>query len=268
MKIKIGILTGGGDCPGLNAVIRAVVRRAILGFGWQVVGIQDGFAGLVENRVVPLEINDVVGLLTRGGTILGATNRFDPFAWPSAAGPVDRSREVLERARELFLDAIVVVGGDGTMQIARKLCEMGLPVVGVPKTIDNDLPATESTFGFHTAVQTVTECLDRLATTAESHDRVMICEVMGRDTGWIALSAAIAGGADVALIPELPYDVKRIGATLRARQAAGRTFSVIVCAASQNAVASMYAIQRTSVTRESACIIWINCQALVAAALV
>jgi 6-phosphofructokinase 1 len=227
---RIGILTGGGDCPGLNAVIRAVVRRAILGFGWDVIGIHDGFAGLVDGRCEPLRADDVVGLLTRGGTILGATNRFNPFAWPGPHGAVDRSGEVLARARELGLDAVVVVGGDGTMGIARRMSELGLPVVGVPKTIDNDLPATESTFGFNTAVETVVDALDRLATTAESHDRVMICEVMGRDTGWIAISSAIAGGAHVALIPEIPYDVVRVGETLRARQRSGRSFSVIVVA--------------------------------------
>ena len=229
---RIGILTGGGDCPGLNAVIRAVVRHAILGYRCEVIGIHEGFRGLVDGTTQSLRLFDVRGLLTRGGTVLGATNRRNPFSWPDPDGgpPLDRSQEVLDRAAQLGLDGIVVVGGDGTMSIAARLSEMGLPIVGVPKTIDNDLPATDRTFGFDTAVATVVDCLDKLQTTAESHDRVMICETMGRDTGWIALSSGIAGGADFVIIPEVPYDPKRLCEVLRSRQAAGRRFSMIVVA--------------------------------------
>jgi|SRR5579883_133430 len=227
---RIGILTGGGDCPGLNAVIRAVVRRAVCGHGWEVLGIHDGFRGLVDGVVRPLSLADVHGLLTRGGTILGAANRANPFAWPTPEGPRDVSEQVLVRARKLELDGILVVGGDGTMSIAAPLAARGLPILGVPKTIDNDLPATDQTFGFDTAVQTVVECLDRLHTTAESHQRVMICEVMGRDTGWIALSSGIAGGADVILIPELPYDEARVCDHLASALVRGQSYSIVVIA--------------------------------------
>ena len=230
---RIGITTGGGDCPGLNAVIRAVVLRAAA-LGVEVVGVEDGFGGLLEGtgaRVRPLRPADVFPLLDRGGTVLGTTNRGDPFAYPApGGGVVDRSGEVIARARELGIDLMITVGGDGTQRIAAAFDARGLPVIGVPKTIDNDLAATLETFGFGTAVQVVVDALDRLRTTAESHDRIMLLEVMGRHAGWIALHAGLAGGADVILLPELPYDPAAVAAALRRIYASGRHFALIVVA--------------------------------------
>ena len=241
---RIGILTGGGDCPGLNAVIRAVTKRAIIGFGWEVIGIEDGFQGLVEERYQTLTLDRVRGLLIRGGTILGSSNRANPFSYPVPKGGselsslsaatdcdfIDVSDRVVENARRRGLDCIIVVGGDGTLQMAGQLGKKGLAVVGVPKTIDNDLSATDYTFGFDTACTTATECIDKLHTTAESHDRVMVCEVMGRYAGWIALHAGLAAGGDVILIPEIPYDTERVIEAIRARQRKGITYSIVVVA--------------------------------------
>ncbi len=232
---KIAILTGGGDCPGLNAVIRGVVRAAVLQRGWQVIGIRDGFDGLVgEPRVVDLDLAAVRGILPRGGTILGTSNRGNPFRYPvKGAGGVelkDVSSEVVANFRKLGAEALIVVGGDGTLKIGRQLHEMGIPMVGVPKTIDNDLRGTDVTFGYNSAVGVVTEALDRLHTTAESHQRVMVVEVMGRDAGWIALEAGIAGSADVILIPEIPFDFERICAAIEARRQRGSRFSIVVAA--------------------------------------
>jgi 6-phosphofructokinase 1 len=198
MSKTIAILTGGGDCPGLNGVIRAVVHAAILERGWRVLGILDGFDGLVESaRVMELDLESVRGLLPRGGTILGTSNRGNPFAYPieinGRVEMIDVSQRVVDNFRKLGADALIVVGGDGTLKIARRLNDMGVPVVGVPKTIDNDLRGTDVTFGYNTAVGVVAEALDRLHTTAQSHHRVMVVEVMGRDAGWIALEAGIAG---------------------------------------------------------------------------
>jgi 6-phosphofructokinase 1 len=233
--MRIGILTGGGDCPGLNAVIRAVTKHAIGSYGWDVVGIEDGFRGLVERRTRVLSLDEVRGLLTRGGTILGSTNRANPFKYPVklANGTEeirDVSQQVIDNARALGLDAVVAVGGDGTMSMARELGELGLKLVGVPKTIDNDLASTDYTFGFQTAVEIATEALDRLHTTAESHDRVMLCEVMGRYAGWIALASGMAGGADVILLPELPYRVDRVVEAIETRGRRGISFAIVVVA--------------------------------------
>jgi len=221
--VRIGILTAGGDCPGLNAVIRAVVARAITSHGADVLGVLEGWAGLMDGRVRPLDRNAVRGILQRGGTILG-TSRRDPYVHGSGAASV---RETIDRER---LDALVVVGGDGTLRSTLGLWEEGIPVVGVPKTIDNDIPGTDVTFGFDTAVQIATEAIDRITTTAESHDRVMVVEVMGRTCGWIAAYAGIAAGADAVLAPEEPYDLAEVAAVLRTRAARGRRYSVVVVA--------------------------------------
>ena len=231
----IGVLTGGGDCPGLNAVIRAVVKSATLEHGWTVLGIQDGYDGLIwPEKTRPLTAQDISGILPRGGTILGTSNRGNPFAYPVRENGntvmKDVSAQLLENIQKLALDALIVVGGDGTMKIGLELFRRGTPIVGVPKTIDNDLSATEITFGFDTALHTATDAIDKLHSTAESHHRVMLIEVMGRDTGWIALHAGIAGGADVILIPEIQFSLARICAKIEERARAGRHFSIIVVA--------------------------------------
>jgi 6-phosphofructokinase 1 len=231
---RIGICTGGGDAPGLNAVIRAFVKHGIRDHGFEVIGIEDSFNGLLESprRVVVLDLPACKGLLHRGGTILGTTNHGDPFLFPQPDGTrLDRSRDVKAAADELGLEGIVVIGGDGTQAIAGQLMrDHGLKVVGVPKTIDNDLQATDTTFGFMSAVDVATDALDRLHTTAESHDRVMALEVMGRDAGHIALHSGIAGGADVILLPEIPYDPDLVAAKVRSRRAVGRSFTIVVVA--------------------------------------
>ena len=232
---NVGILTGGGDCPGLNAVIRAVVKTAVGEYGWRVIGIEDGFDGLLEqDKVCPLGIDNVRGILPRGGTILGTANHGNPFArCVQRNGETviyDASGEALNAIKDLRLDALVVVGGDGTLGAAKDLADLGAPIVGVPKTIDNDISATDVTFGFDTALVTATEAIDKLHTTAESHHRVMIVEVMGRNAGWIALHAGIAGGADVILIPELPFDINSVCEKIRERDRTGRKFSIIVAA--------------------------------------
>lgn len=228
---RIGILTGGGDCPGLNAVIRAAVRTLIREHGREVVGIQLGFEGLLTKSIVPLTLETIRGILPKGGTLLRTTNRGNPFEYPRPDGGVeDRSPEVLENVRALGISGIIAIGGDGTLKIAQRLCDLGIPMVAVPKTIDNDLAATDYTFGFHTAVAVATDAVDRLHTTAESHDRVMILEVMGRNAGWIALHSGIAGGADIILLPEIPYRPEAIVETIRERQAEGAKFDIIVVA--------------------------------------
>jgi 6-phosphofructokinase 1 len=235
MSKTIAILTGGGDCPGLNAVIRGVVRAAVLRRGWRVLGIADGFDGLVDGpRWRELDMAAVRGILPRGGTILGTSNRGNPLAYPVKEGStirlVDVSDKVVQNFRAMGAEALVAVGGDGTLKIARRLGELGLPVVAVPKTIDNDLRATDVTFGYSTAVETVTEALDKLHSTAESHQRVMVVEVMGRDAGWIALESGIAGGADVVLIPEIPFDLEKVCAAIDRRRERGSRFSIVVVA--------------------------------------
>jgi 6-phosphofructokinase 1 len=231
---RIGILTGGGDCAGLNAVIRAVFRTAY-NMGWEVLGIEESFGGLLDTKKTKLlKPRDVRGILHTGGTILGASNRGHPFRFPvkTASGVTyrDRSNEVLRNFRSLKLDGLVVVGGDGTLSIALALYRKGLPIVGVPKTIDNDLSGTVVTFGFDTAVSVATEALDRLHTTASSHRRVMVLEVMGRNVGWIALHAGVAGGADVILIPEIPFEIETVAKKIRERNRLGRSFSIVVVA--------------------------------------
>ena len=227
MAKQIGILTGGGDCPGLNAVIRAVARRS-LDRGYDVVGVRDGWRGLVEGRFTALGYREISGILPRGGTILGTT-RTNPFALDGGV------EQVVENLRRQGLDALVAIGGDDTLGVASRLFdEHELPVVGVPKTIDNDLSATDYTFGFDTAVAVCTEAIDRLHTTAESHNRVMVVEVMGRHTGWIAVMSAIAGGADAVLIPEYPVTVEQACTELRARHRRGKDFSIVVVSEGYN----------------------------------
>jgi 6-phosphofructokinase 1 len=232
---RIGISTGGGDCPGLNAVIRAAVKAAITRYGWEVVGIEDGFDGLIDiSRSRPLTLKDVSGILPRGGTILGTTNRGNPFHYKHVVNGKevveDISGQVIANAKKLGLDAVIVIGGDGSQKIGLDLQQKGLNVVGVPKTIDNDLSATETTFGFDTALHTATDAIDKIHTTAESHHRIMVVEVMGRDAGWIALEAGIAGAAHVILIPEIPFHMDHIVSFVKRREAGGKRFSIVVVA--------------------------------------
>ncbi len=227
---RIGILTGGGDCPGLNAVIRAVVRTATRDHDLEVLGIQLGFEGLLTKACVPMTSELIRGILPKGGTLLRTTNRGNPFQYPVGDRCEDRSHLLIQNIRELGIDGIIAIGGDGTLKIAQRLFEMGIPMIAVPKTIDNDLAATDYTFGFMTAVFVATDAVDRLHTTAESHDRVMILEVMGRNCGWIALYAGLAGGADIILIPEIPYRPEAIVESIRSRQREGAPFDIIVVA--------------------------------------
>lgn len=227
--MHVGVLTGGGDCPGLNAVIRAVTLALQTEAGARVTGIARGFRGLMTRQARELSRDDVSGILAEGGTVLGTDNTCDPFADRSQGAPVDRGAEALAFVRELGLDALVAIGGDGTMAIAHRFQQAGLPVVGVPKTIDNDLAHTERTFGFDSAVAVVSEALDRLTTTARSHGRVMVAETMGRYAGWIALEGGMAGGADVILLPELPFSVEAVAAHCNARQQSG--LSTLICIA-------------------------------------
>lgn len=228
-SLRVGVLTGGGDAPGLNAVIRAVTKSLILRDGAEVVGFEDGFEGLIEQRARPLSYRDASGILTAGGTILGTSNKANPFSYFRRDG-ADVSDEVVAYARELGLDALVAIGGDGTMAIAHRLTAKGLPCVGVPKTIDNDVMGTDRTFGFDTAVAIATEAIDRLHTTAQSHHRVMILETMGRYAGWIALYAGVAGGADVILLPELDYDPEEVARVCREREERGQRFTIVAVA--------------------------------------
>jgi 6-phosphofructokinase 1 len=219
---RIGIMTGGGDCPGLNAAIRAVVRKAEGVLGIEVLGFRDGWRGIVEADVVPLTVDSVRGILPRGGTILGSSP-VNPFR----EGGVERVRGILH---DLGAEALIAIGGEGTLGAAAQLASEGVPVVGIPKTIDNDLSGTDYCIGFQTAVQIATDAIDRLHTTAESHDRVMLLEVMGRSAGWIALYAGLAGGADMILIPERPFDLEDVGTHLRRRHLRGHRFSIVVVA--------------------------------------
>ncbi len=231
---RIGVLTGGGDCPGLNAVLRAVVKTAMGKYGWEVIGFKDGYRGLVMNDYIKLTSMDVSGILDKGGTILGSSNRDNPFNFRlERNGNVeykDMSERVMDNVSMHQIDCMVLIGGDGTLTSARDFARKGMNVVGVPKTIDNDLSATDTTFGFMTAVETATEAIDKLHSTAEAHHRVMILEVMGRYAGWIALQSGIAGGADVILLPEIPYDINSVADKIAERKQQGKHFSLIVVA--------------------------------------
>jgi len=228
--LKIGILTSGGDCAGMNAVIRAFTLRAIHEFGWRVVGFLDGFAGLIDKQFITLDEKQVFKIASQGGTILGTSNNVDPFEYylPNSTSPIDVSDRVLAYIKELHIDALVTIGGDGTQHMAYRLFKLGVPVIGIPKTIDNDLGGTDQTFGFDTAVSIATEAIDRIQTTAESHHRIMLVEVMGRYAGWIALYSGLASGADIILIPEIPFSLERIKDQIDARVRDGHKYTLIV----------------------------------------
>ncbi len=231
---RIGVLTGGGDCPGMNAVIRAVVKSAILQYGYEVIGFEDGYFGLVRNLYRPLPLESASGIITAGGTILGTSNKDNPFRFnvgtPDRPRLKDLSGDAVAVYRKHKLDALVVIGGDGTLKVASLLAEKGLHIVGVPKTIDNDLMGTDVTFGFNSAVTTAMEAVDKIHSTATSHHRVMFIEVMGRYAGWIALEAGVAGGAEVILIPEIPYTIEKICDVINERSKGGKRFSIVVIA--------------------------------------
>lgn len=231
----IGICTGGGDAPGLNAVIRAAVKCAFLKYNWKIIGIPDGFDGLIwPEKSYELTLKDVSGILPRGGTILGTTNRGNPFKYCTVENGQEVTRdisdEVIANARKLGIDAVISIGGEGSQTIALELFQRGMKIVGVPKTIDNDISATEVTFGFDTALATATDAVDKIHTTAESHHRIMVVEVMGRDAGWIALEAGIAGGAHVILIPEIPFTIESVCAFVKKRESYGKRFTIVVAA--------------------------------------
>lgn len=233
-KKKIAILTGGGDCPGLNAVIRAVTRTAILQYGYDVIGYKFGYRGLYNNDYMNLTLDSVSGLLHRGGTILHSSNKDNLFDYHVEENGVTIKRDVsdvaVQNLKKENIDALIVIGGDGTLTSARDFARKGVNVIGVPKTIDNDLLATDTTFGFNTATEIACEALDRLHTTAESHHRIMLLEVMGRNAGWIALDAGVSGSADVILLPEIPYDINKIVGKVKDREESGKQFTIIVVA--------------------------------------
>jgi 6-phosphofructokinase 1 len=237
MKKRLLVATGGGDCPGLNAVIRAIVKRASQEHNWEILGSIDAFDGILRDpmHLVELNMERVAGIHVKGGTIIGTTNKGGPFAWPvkNADGSwttVDRSQDFMDRLRYQNIEAVINIGGDGSQRISQQLFELGCPIIGVPKTIDNDLSDTDFTFGFQTAVDVATDAVDKLVTTAASHHRVLILEVMGRYAGWIALHAAIAGGAEVCLVPEIPYRISRVMEAIERRVDSGKGFAIIVIA--------------------------------------
>jgi len=237
MKKKVLVLTGGGDCPGLNAVIRGIVKRAAQTEDWEVIGSIQSFDGVLREPTEIMELTEkrVSGIHFQGGTILGTTNKGGPLAWPVKENDgtwsfIDRSDEMIRKLKQMGVEAVISIGGDGSQRISQALFEKGLNVIGVPKTIDNDLSATDYTFGYQTAVQIATEAVDRLVTTAASHNRVIILEVMGRDAGWIALSSALAGGAEVCLIPEIPYDLNKVLGVINKRFKDGKGHVIIVIA--------------------------------------
>ncbi|MDR1726090.1 MAG: ATP-dependent 6-phosphofructokinase [Bacteroidales bacterium] len=234
---RILVLTGGGDCPGLNAVIRAIVKRASQEKDYEIVGSIESFNGVLKDpaEVIILDEQSVAGILVKGGTIIGTTNKGGPFAYPvrnndGTWGTLDRSDEMIRRLQYMGITGVINIGGDGSLRISKALADKGLNIINVPKTIDNDLSSTDYTFGFQTAVQIATEAVDKLVTTAASHNRIFILEVMGRDAGWIALNSAIAGGADVCVIPEIPYDIENIKQKIETRYSKGRGFCIIVVA--------------------------------------
>ena len=238
---RIGVLTSGGDCPGLNAVLRSVVKSAVRR-NMEVVGFKDGYVGLVHNRFQKLGASDVSGLIDKGGTILGTTNSFNPFAVEVDKDGTPKVRDMTDRIRDTCsmheLDGLIVIGGINSLSIAAELTERGIKVIGVPKTIENDVPETGMSFGFMTAVDTVTEAIDRLHSTAESHHRVMVVEVVGSRTGWVALHSGIAGGADIILIPEIPYNINAVARKVLERKNAGKGFSIVVVAEGSNPAGS------------------------------
>jgi len=230
--MRLGVLTGGGDCPGLNAVLRGLVRRGVMELGYEFTGILNGYEGLIQpDLTIPLGLAEVRGILPKGGTILGTSNKADPFAYVQKEGgkqvTKDMSDVVLKRIKALKLDGIVVIGGDGTLTMAHKLSQRGVKVVGCPKTIDNDLSGTDQTFGFDTAVNVISDAIDRLHTTAEAHQRVMVVEIMGRNAGFLTLEGGIAGGADFILIPELPYEIEKIVARIQELYEAKKKFAIV-----------------------------------------
>lgn len=226
---RIGILTGGGDCPGLNAAIRAITKTAILDYDMEVIGIKDGFLGLIEDRHIDISYEDVSGILTHGGTFLGASNKANPFRHPGAKGRFyDVSDRAIKNYNAMELNGLICIGGDGTLSIAYRLYKKGVKLVGIPKTIDNDLAQTDITIGFDSALVTATEAIDKLHTTAQSHHRVMVIEVMGRYAGWLALYAGVAGGGDIILLPEIPYDINKVCEVVLKRNRRGKRFSIVV----------------------------------------
>lgn len=243
---KVGILTSGGDCSGLNATLRACVKTLIHDYGVKVIGYRDGFRGMIENDYQELSFKDMSGILSVGGTILGTSNKANPFRQyqPKTGEFKDVSKKVVADAKKLGIDALVAIGGDGTMSMAARFTEMGLPTVGIPKTIDNDLMATDLTFGFYTAVEIVKESIDRINTTAMSHHRVMVIEVMGRYAGWIALYGGVAGGADVILIPEIPYDIDVVAEVCSNRNKQGKGFTIVVIAEGAKPVGGELVVQK------------------------
>ncbi len=248
---RIGILTGGGDCPGLNAVIRAVTKTAVLDYEWEVVGIADGFLGLIENRMCPMRAIDVSNILTRGGTILGTSNKADPCRHPVGQDKdgklifADVRDKCMDHYRAAGLDAMIVIGGDGTMTCAASMIDKGARCVGVPKTIDNDLLHTDVTFGFQTAVEVATEALDRVHTTAASHHRVMVVELMGRNAGWLTLHAGLASGADAILLPEIPYDLAKLCDYCSRRKQSGKTSTIVAVSEGAKPVGGSQVVDRT-----------------------
>ncbi len=247
-KKRIAILTGGGDCPGINAVIRAITKKAILEADMEVIGIEDGYHGLVENRYRTLHYDDVSGILTLGGTILGTSKIANPYRYPiKVKGKLrfkNLSKKALQNLDALGVEALICIGGDGTLGIAYQLLKDGIPVIGVPKTIDNDLRGTDITFGFDSAVFIATEGIDRIHTTAQSHHRVMIIEVMGHRAGWLALHSGVAGGGDLILIPEIPYDIELIAEKVHERNKKGKRFSIVVVAEGARPKGGQEVIQR------------------------
>jgi len=246
---RIGVLTGGGDCPGLNAVLRAIVKTADNDYNLEVIGFLDGYEGLIENRYRELNTKDVSGILAQGGTILGTSNRANPSHYPVLEGDdyvyLDRSSQGLRNFESLGLDALIAIGGDGTMAASAGMIDKGLPVVGIPKTIDNDLVGTDVTFGFDSALATATEAVDKIHTTAQSHHRVMIIEVMGRYAGWLALLSGLAGGGDIILIPEFPYDIDAVCDAVKTRNALGKNFSIVVVGEGAKPIGGKQVVSRT-----------------------
>jgi len=247
-KHRIAILTGGGDCPGINAVIRSVAKKAILEHGMEIIGIKDGYEGIINDSHRSLDFDDVSGIITLGGTILGTSNTANPYRYASKSGGKtefhDLSRSAIANIESLKIDCLVCIGGDGTLNIANKLFRDGVPVIGVPKTIDNDLRGTDITFGFDSAVSIATEGIDRLHTTAQSHHRAMIVEVMGRSAGWIALHSGVASGGDVIIIPEIPYDIEMVVKRVKERSKKHKRFTIIVIAEGSKPQGGHVVVQR------------------------